>query len=233
MVFSAGMVFANTEVLEAIRGNVTIRLDGNNLVLAPEDRPVIIDGRTFLPVRALADNVGLDVDWDAATSTVILQSRSGATPPTQTEPPVTEPPVTQARALLAVFPDPVRSGSGVSTAVNANLRGGQNATTNDRLFPNSWIMATTATSPELTFALNGEFNLLTGYVGAVRNYGRDGETVTGVVRFFGDGTLLGEHTFRYADVAVPFSVDVTGVTPFGYHHQQRRPVGQRRRRGDC
>ena len=34
--------------------------------------PIIIDGRTFLPVRFLSENLGLDVDWNEETKTVTI-----------------------------------------------------------------------------------------------------------------------------------------------------------------
>jgi hypothetical protein len=32
--------------------------------------PVIINGRTMLPLRFIAENLGLDLAWDAATRTI-------------------------------------------------------------------------------------------------------------------------------------------------------------------
>lgn len=43
--------------------------------LYPLDVPAqIIDGRTMLPIRSLLEAVGYDVDWDAATQTVVISS---------------------------------------------------------------------------------------------------------------------------------------------------------------
>lgn len=39
--------------------------------------PFIMDGSTYLPVRAVAGALGLDVAWDGATSTVILGTPDG------------------------------------------------------------------------------------------------------------------------------------------------------------
>jgi len=36
--------------------------------------PVIIDGRTLVPVRAIAEALGMDVNWDDDTRTVIVTS---------------------------------------------------------------------------------------------------------------------------------------------------------------
>jgi len=69
--------------------DISITLDGETLV--PVDvhgnavEPFIIDGTTYLPVRAISNALGLDVDWDDATSTVILTSTP--TPATATPAP--------------------------------------------------------------------------------------------------------------------------------------------------
>lgn len=56
--------------------DIKITLNGEEV--EPKDsegkvvEPFIIDGTTYLPVRAVADALGLNVDWDGKTSTVIL-----------------------------------------------------------------------------------------------------------------------------------------------------------------
>ena len=63
--------------------DIVITLDGQ--VVVPKDaggnvvEPFIIDGTTYLPVRGVGSALGLEVGWDAATSTVKLTSRD--TPP--------------------------------------------------------------------------------------------------------------------------------------------------------
>jgi len=56
--------------------NIIIMLDGEELI--PRDvngnavEPFIINGTTYLPVRGIANALGLDVDWDDDANTVIL-----------------------------------------------------------------------------------------------------------------------------------------------------------------
>ena len=56
--------------------DIKITLDGKEII--PKDvngnivEPFIIGGTTYLPVRAIAGAVGLDVKWDGDTSTVVL-----------------------------------------------------------------------------------------------------------------------------------------------------------------
>jgi len=211
MLFSATAVFANPgAIVQGIRGGITVQIDGVNMNLAAADQPVVIDGRTFLPVRAIADGLGLDVDWNAATSTVVIQSAgTPATPPATggVTPPPTTPAVQEARPLLVAFPSHGASG----TRINQNRNGGQNAVIDSRMFPNSWICSS-ASNYELTFPLNGQHTLLTGYVGARDGANRGGNlALTSDIRFFGDGVLLGEFTIRYGEAPQAISFDVTGV----------------------
>lgn len=61
---------------ELYYNDIKIRLDGKTLT--PKDaagnpvEPFIIDGTTYLPVRAVGEALGLNVSWDGATNTVIL-----------------------------------------------------------------------------------------------------------------------------------------------------------------
>lgn len=51
--------------------DIKVTLDGKALELNAVE-PFIIDGTTYLPVRAISEALGLNVDWDGATGTVIL-----------------------------------------------------------------------------------------------------------------------------------------------------------------
>jgi len=81
--------------------NVTfsgIRVNVNGEVVTPRDatgnavEPFVWDGTTYLPVRAVADALGVNVRWDGNTSTVYL---TGNTPNTGTGAPATQQPATQ------------------------------------------------------------------------------------------------------------------------------------------
>lgn len=76
----AGTAAATTGTItkELAYRDIKIRLNGETLTPRDGDgaaaEPFIIDGTTYLPLRAVASALGLDVDWDGATSTVILES---------------------------------------------------------------------------------------------------------------------------------------------------------------
>ena len=60
--------------------DIKIKLDGTEIT--PKDangktvEPFIIDGTTYLPVRAVGEAMGLDVDWDGETSIVQLEDKN-------------------------------------------------------------------------------------------------------------------------------------------------------------
>ncbi len=73
------IVFANSEV-KGVFSDVIIKLNGETLVLKDANnqtlQPVIINGSTYLPVRAISENLGLDVGWDGKTRTVSLTKKT-------------------------------------------------------------------------------------------------------------------------------------------------------------
>jgi len=196
-----GVLASTTQTrVEGLRGGISVRIDGTVLELTEEFQPVMIDDRTFIPVRPIGDALGLDVDWDPATRTVILDTPGIGTP--QQDQPITPHP--DDRPLLEVFPRPDGS-----VRTPANRDGGQNAVISGRMFPNSFITGNHHNF-DITFPLNGEFTRFTAHVGA-RDGVERGPDLFGDVRIFGDGVLLGEFRFNYEDDAIPVSLDVTDV----------------------
>jgi len=73
-----GTAFATnaTKTAELLYRDIKITLDGK--AITPKDangntvEPFIIDGTTYLPVRAISEAMGLHVKWDDATSTAML-----------------------------------------------------------------------------------------------------------------------------------------------------------------
>ena len=82
MLFSLGITAAaaeqRIEAKELYYREVSIFVNGAELI--PQDvngnatEPFIIEGTTYLPVRALAGALGLKVDWDGSTNTITLTS---------------------------------------------------------------------------------------------------------------------------------------------------------------
>jgi hypothetical protein len=60
------------EIITVNYNNIKIVLNGR--VLATENEPFVYEGRTYLPVKDIAEALGLDVDWDGDTQTVYLDA---------------------------------------------------------------------------------------------------------------------------------------------------------------
>lgn len=74
----ASALAATARQLNATYSGIQITLDGKTIT--PKDangavvEPFAVDGTTYLPVRAVADALGLGVEWDGERNTVVLTS---------------------------------------------------------------------------------------------------------------------------------------------------------------
>ncbi|MDD2372521.1 MAG: stalk domain-containing protein [Syntrophomonadaceae bacterium] len=92
--FTAGVVAAPAvqEITANLANDVKITLNGN--AWTPKDAdgstmvPILYQGRTYLPVRAVGEALGLKVDWDKDTRTVILGEAAVKPEPKKEEPKV-------------------------------------------------------------------------------------------------------------------------------------------------
>ena len=75
---TSGIVFAEqiTQTAQLFYNDIKIDINGSKVL--PKDangnyvEPFIINGTTYLPVRAVANALGIQVDWDDNTNTVLL-----------------------------------------------------------------------------------------------------------------------------------------------------------------
>ena len=85
VLISSSVIYASsgTVTKDLLYRNIKITLDGEEII--PRDvngkyvEPFIIDGTTYLPVRAISSALGLEVDWIDNTSTVVLSSNNANT----------------------------------------------------------------------------------------------------------------------------------------------------------
>lgn len=63
-----------------IASYITVKLDGNVLDMKDANgnkvEPIIVDGTTYLPVRAISNAFGKDIDWNDETKTISIGSNS-------------------------------------------------------------------------------------------------------------------------------------------------------------
>jgi len=69
-----GVVFAANGQMREIFFGVQVSVNGEVQSFDDDMQPFIMDGRTFLPVRGIADALGLGVDFDLDTNTVLLDN---------------------------------------------------------------------------------------------------------------------------------------------------------------
>ena len=70
------LAYSGSKTEKLSYNNIAVELDGTKLTLRDASgnivEPFIIDGTTYLPVRAIAEAMGLDVTWNSSTQTVKL-----------------------------------------------------------------------------------------------------------------------------------------------------------------
>ncbi len=67
----SSLVFAGTQTFEAVAANFNFFVNGQNV--KPAEQPVVIDGKTYLPVRALGEVLDKRIGWDADSKTVVIE----------------------------------------------------------------------------------------------------------------------------------------------------------------
>ena len=102
MTLAAGVLAADT--------TITLQLNNPNMTINGQTRPIdeagttptTVNGRTLLPLRTIAESLGLTVEWDAATQTITLRSGAadGAADAEQSSN------ESGAKVLVAYFPPP-------------------------------------------------------------------------------------------------------------------------------
>ena len=85
-ILTSGVVFAKqiSETAELFYNNIKIYIDGGEIV--PKDangnvvEPFTMNGTTYLPVRAISNAFGKDVEWDGATQSVYIGKKDQTKP---------------------------------------------------------------------------------------------------------------------------------------------------------
>lgn len=80
--FGTALATAGSRSVTADYNNIKVTLNGDTINLADANgapvEPFAINGTTYLPVRAVANALGLDVGWDQTTATVSLSTKASA-----------------------------------------------------------------------------------------------------------------------------------------------------------
>jgi hypothetical protein len=65
------MVFMSIQGMALANEAITVTINGQKVVFNDQE-PVIVDGRTLVPVRGVFETLGFNVEWDNSTRTAIL-----------------------------------------------------------------------------------------------------------------------------------------------------------------
>lgn len=78
MLLNIGGIALAAEVTDLQDKTVSVTIDGKDVKLADANGepvlPILVDGTTYLPVRSIAEALGLDVEWDSADREVQLST---------------------------------------------------------------------------------------------------------------------------------------------------------------
>jgi hypothetical protein len=117
-IIAASMVWsisATRKVDATANDNIKIYYDGQLKAFTESDgskiSPVVINGRTYLPLRAVADLVGLGVEWESATQSIKMTSNNSGVPyrdntPVETQPSSSKAPEASKPVLNTPIPTP-------------------------------------------------------------------------------------------------------------------------------
>ncbi|MCL2415520.1 MAG: NPCBM/NEW2 domain-containing protein [Defluviitaleaceae bacterium] len=183
MLSFAVLVFASSElgVWREIFYGVRITLNGEAMRLEGDNRPFIMNGRTFLPIRAFADALDIDIEWDGNNATVYMNTNNNQFLLLQEAPPFA---------------------SRFSTVVNTTVSIG------GVTYPNSISLNHTGTSGYSIHNLSGRFSTFTALIGADDSGTGTGRVD---IRIYGDNELLGAFEAGRGDAAREIRLDVRGV----------------------
>ena len=215
MVFGTVTAFAATpQTIEVVFGNVRTTLFGHEFIVRNEQgviiEPFTYNGMVYVPVDVISHAIGANVQWDESSRTLNF----GA---------VNQPPVVRYRVPLqtaAPFFDSGRTGfhdnrdyGDVQTPNNReSIQIGGTPHYNTIVYRSSRRRARNSTIYDngvfTLHNLNGQYNRFSGYIGRV-----DGSSMyDATVEIRGDGRLLQTLYLNAADMPIPFSLSVEGVT---------------------
>ena len=191
LIFSTTMVFANPQtVTRQITYGVNINLNGQVLQLDTASRAFTMDGRTFLPLRAISEALDIPVDFDPATNTVFLGNRFEGQR------------ISLNRA--APFHDSGGSGWNVVNATSVTM-GGTNFQNAIQYSIGAFVSG--ANTGYSLHNLNGQYRIFSGHMGRIDGSGMHNVTVN----IIGDGTILRTYELEAGDLPKEFSILVEDV----------------------
>ncbi len=210
---TGGVVFAKqiSETAELFYNNIKIYIDGGEIV--PKDangnvvEPFTMNGTTYLPVRAISNAFGKDVEWDGATQSVYIGKKDHTKPDNYLD--------------RIQYNDYKKGTSGnFMRVINGTVTDyNENVYTNGILFGNSSVINddSDGAGTIIAYPLNSQYSTLKGKIFLPKSYDiATGKADTCDVRdsdiyFYGDGKLI--YKVNNLTPSMPFniSIDIKGI----------------------
>jgi len=187
LVIAGSVAVAATRTIEVSYNNIKLYVDGN--LISPKDatgkivEPFVYEGTTYLPVRALGEALGKNVDWDGTTASVYIGARPGSV------------------EYLGEGLKPYSKSGGYyeypdkgsfKIAGNVYYRGAVARNNNEHALYNT----------------DAKYTQLSGIYGPTDTMASSGN---GTISFYGDDRLIKTLEIKYGDLPKDFTVDLQGV----------------------
>ena len=217
LLLSGTALMASPQVREVVFGT-GVSFNGQRVNFDSDSQPFVIDGRTFLPVRAIAVIAGLDVDFGGATNTVVLTGDGAAATPARATSPTS---LTQSFFHSSIM-DAKRFGAiGATHLVDetAFVRTQESVSLGGQTFEGAIAFRSGRDDPAQgmysSHRLDGRYTTLVGTVGRIDGPGQSSGTLW---RIWGDGVVIAQFDHSMSDGRTindeaprAIEVDVTGV----------------------
>ena len=179
---------------KTIQVSTGVSLYINDQKLDPKDpngnpvEPFILDGTTYLPVRAVSEALGVPIQWEGSTWSVYIGQHTSDTP-----------------TVMLKDLDYFSGSESIRTAINDKDNVG--GTHYGCIFGGS----NSSDSFNRTYLINGQYTKMDGVI--YQRYENRSESGQCWLNVYGDGKLIYSYKFERGTgmKPVPFSVDLTGV----------------------
>ena len=215
LLLSGTVLMASPQTREVVFG-VGVSFNGQRVNFDADSQPFIMEGRTFLPVRAIADIAGLDVDFDGATNTVLLTGGGGAAAPARATSPT---PLTQSFFHSSIMATQELGAMGAPGDGTAFVRTQDSVNMGGQTFSHAIAFRASDNRPALgaysSHRLDGRYTTLVGTVGRIDG---SGQSTGALWRIWGDGVVIAQFDHSLSDGRTinneaprAIEVDVSGV----------------------
>lgn len=195
LVFSTVVFAARRVNITVTYDNIKVVVDGREVQFGKDSKgnqiePFIYNGTTYLPIRAVGEALGKQVQWDQNTKTAFLGDG-----------------MVNTGEVNVALTEIIKPFSKDNAKVIAKDGDKQKFTLGGKEYNNGLLFDTyyTPYSGHANFNLEGKYTNLTGLLGA------DQEGVTVKVDFIGDGNLLQSYDIVSGQLPVNVNLNVTGV----------------------